>query len=75
MKLKKEPKYKKANAALRNTIFEKYSKIDEITFGPRPSIFSKTFELLEDSINLSKSLNSFAKTSAFTSPTCLIPSE
>ena len=26
MKPKKEPKYKKANAALRNTIFEKYSK-------------------------------------------------
>ena len=56
-------------------IIDLKSMIEDIALGPKPSIFSNTLILLEDEINTSRSLNSFAKISAFTSPINLIPSE
>ena len=54
---------------------EKKSIMEDIAFGPKPSIFSSKLILFEDEISTSNSLNSFANISALTSPINLMPSE
>ena len=48
--------------------------IDDIAFGPRPSISDNEIEFCDSEIKFSRFLNSFARISALISPINLIPS-